>query len=187
MLAFLRPYRVPLAVAIALGLADTVLGLARRAWAEADKKFQPPASVSAAEVGQKLTREFERVARVLTVHQQREKVIVRSNGVVTYVGKDIANQFWKLGLLGRDFRYRRFLERYLFGVADFNETRRRVTRWSVAGSAPWRSRSLASGATTSVGALTNSRRGPSSGKPSTKASRCLIPQTSMAAVRARSS
>jgi arginyl-tRNA synthetase len=40
----------------------------------------------------------------------REKVIVRSNGVVTYVGKDIANQFWKFGLLGRDFRYRRFTE-----------------------------------------------------------------------------
>jgi len=38
----------------------------------------------------------------------REKVIVRSNGVVTYIGKDIANQFWKFGLLGRDFRYRRF-------------------------------------------------------------------------------
>jgi arginyl-tRNA synthetase len=38
----------------------------------------------------------------------REKVIVRSNGVVTYVGKDIANQFWKFGLLGRDFYYRRF-------------------------------------------------------------------------------
>jgi arginyl-tRNA synthetase len=35
-------------------------------------------------------------------------VIVRSNGVVTYVGKDIANQFWKLGLLGKDFHYRRF-------------------------------------------------------------------------------
>jgi arginyl-tRNA synthetase len=41
--------------------------------------------------------------------ESREKVIVRSNGVVTYVGKDIANQFWKFGLLGRDFRYRRFL------------------------------------------------------------------------------
>jgi len=39
---------------------------------------------------------------------QREKVIVRSNGVVTYVGKDLANQFWKFGLLGRDFRYRLF-------------------------------------------------------------------------------
>src|SRR5262249_7642937 len=37
----------------------------------------------------------------------REKVIVRSNGVVTYIGKDLANQFWKLGLLGRDFRYRK--------------------------------------------------------------------------------
>src|SRR6185436_11936236 len=40
--------------------------------------------------------------------ESREKVIVRSNGVVTYVGKDIANQFWKFGLLGRDFLYRRF-------------------------------------------------------------------------------
>jgi arginyl-tRNA synthetase len=42
---------------------------------------------------------------------EREKVIVRSNGVVTYVGKDIAYQFWKLGLLGRDFEYRVFAER----------------------------------------------------------------------------
>ena len=40
----------------------------------------------------------------------REKVIVRSNGVVTYVGKDIANQFWKFGLLGCDFHYRAFGE-----------------------------------------------------------------------------
>jgi arginyl-tRNA synthetase len=40
--------------------------------------------------------------------EAREKVIVRSNGVVTYVGKDIANQFWKFGLLGRDFGYRLF-------------------------------------------------------------------------------
>jgi len=40
--------------------------------------------------------------------EAREKVIVRSNGVVTYVGKDIANQFWKFALLGRDFHYRRF-------------------------------------------------------------------------------
>jgi arginyl-tRNA synthetase len=40
--------------------------------------------------------------------EEREKVIVRSNGVVTYVGKDIAYQFWKLGLLGKDFQYRVF-------------------------------------------------------------------------------
>jgi arginyl-tRNA synthetase len=43
--------------------------------------------------------------------EEREKVIVRSNGVVTYVGKDIAYQFWKLGLLGRDFQYRVFSNR----------------------------------------------------------------------------
>jgi arginyl-tRNA synthetase len=43
--------------------------------------------------------------------EQREKVIVRSNGTVTYVGKDIANQFWKFGLLGRDFYYRIFERR----------------------------------------------------------------------------
>ena len=33
------------------------------------------------------------------------KVIVRSNGTVTYVGKDIAYHLWKFGLLGRDFGY----------------------------------------------------------------------------------
>src|SRR5258705_1252790 len=43
--------------------------------------------------------------------EEREKVIVRSNGVVTYVGKDIAYQFWKLGLLGKDFHYRVFAQR----------------------------------------------------------------------------
>ncbi len=36
------------------------------------------------------------------------KIIVRSNGTVTYVGKDIAYQMWKFGLLGRDFRYKHF-------------------------------------------------------------------------------
>ena len=37
-----------------------------------------------------------------------DKIIVRSNGTVTYTGKDIAYQLWKLGRLDRDFRYRRF-------------------------------------------------------------------------------
>jgi arginyl-tRNA synthetase len=36
------------------------------------------------------------------------KVIVRSNGTVGYVGKDIAYHLWKFGLLGKDFGYRRF-------------------------------------------------------------------------------
>jgi arginyl-tRNA synthetase len=40
-------------------------------------------------------------------HEEEDsKVIVRSNGTVTYVGKDIAYQLWKFGLLGKDFFYR---------------------------------------------------------------------------------
>ena len=39
---------------------------------------------------------------------QKEKVIVRSDGTVTYVGKDMALQLWKYGLLDRDFYYHRF-------------------------------------------------------------------------------
>lgn len=38
------------------------------------------------------------------------KIIVRSNGTVTYVGKDIAYHLWKFGLLGLDFGYARFRE-----------------------------------------------------------------------------
>jgi len=43
--------------------------------------------------------------------EAREKVIVRSNGTVVYVGKDMAYQFWKSGLLGHDFYYRKFATR----------------------------------------------------------------------------
>jgi arginyl-tRNA synthetase len=42
------------------------------------------------------------------VSEENQKVIVRSNGTVGYVGKDIAYHMWKFGLLGRDFSYRRF-------------------------------------------------------------------------------
>jgi arginyl-tRNA synthetase len=38
----------------------------------------------------------------------KDKIIVRSNGTVTYVGKDIAYQLWKFGLLGKDFNYRKW-------------------------------------------------------------------------------
>ena len=40
----------------------------------------------------------------------QDKIIVRSNGTVTYVGKDIAYQLWKFGLLGKDFHYKRWLD-----------------------------------------------------------------------------
>jgi len=59
--------------------------------------------------------------------EEDDKVIVRSNGTVTYVGKDIAYHLWKFGLLGRDFGYRRFY-RYPDGhdcwiSADSGETK----------------------------------------------------------------
>ena len=43
-----------------------------------------------------------------SVSEEDQKVIVRSNGTVGYVGKDIAYHMWKFGLLGRDFGYRKF-------------------------------------------------------------------------------
>jgi arginyl-tRNA synthetase len=42
------------------------------------------------------------------ITEEDQKVIVRSNGTVGYVGKDIAYHMWKFGLLGRDFAYRKF-------------------------------------------------------------------------------
>lgn len=42
--------------------------------------------------------------------QEDVKIIVRSNGTVTYTGKDIAYQLWKLGKLGQDFFYYPFRE-----------------------------------------------------------------------------
>ena len=53
--------------------------------------------------------------------QDGEKVIVRSNGTVTYVGKDIAYRMWQLGLLDRAFRYRRFFD-YAGGAAAWITT-----------------------------------------------------------------
>ncbi|HSP34676.1 MAG TPA: arginine--tRNA ligase [Thermoanaerobaculia bacterium] len=46
--------------------------------------------------------------------EEPDKILVRSNGTVTYTGKDIAYQLWKFGLLDRTFHYREFL-RYADG------------------------------------------------------------------------
>ncbi|MFL6375361.1 MAG: arginine--tRNA ligase [Pyrinomonadaceae bacterium] len=43
-----------------------------------------------------------------TDEHEGDKILVRSNGTVTYTGKDIAYQMWKLGILGLDFHYRPF-------------------------------------------------------------------------------
>ncbi len=46
----------------------------------------------------------------LEEEEEKEKILIRSDGTVTYVGKDIAYQLWKFGLLGKDFYYESFLE-----------------------------------------------------------------------------
>ncbi len=58
--------------------------------------------------GKILTTEHKEGAEDGRVAEEDQKVIVRSNGTVGYVGKDIAYHLWKFGLLGRDFGYRKF-------------------------------------------------------------------------------
>jgi arginyl-tRNA synthetase len=48
------------------------------------------------------------VMRLDAEGHEDDKIIVRSNGTVTYVGKDIAYQLWKAGLLDQDFHYELF-------------------------------------------------------------------------------
>jgi arginyl-tRNA synthetase len=63
-----------------------------------------------------LPREEKEAEEAQEAEEQKEeapeeaeaKIIVRSNGTVTYVGKDIANHLWKFGLLPRDFYYEPF-------------------------------------------------------------------------------
>jgi arginyl-tRNA synthetase len=61
-----------------------------------DKADEPEAAAGAAEKPEEPAEEAE------------AKIIVRSNGTVTYVGKDIANHLWKFGLLPKDFYYQPF-------------------------------------------------------------------------------
>ena len=50
-------------------------------------------------------------------------MIVRSDGTVTYVGKDIAYQLWKFGLLGKDFGYRFWEEEGVWETARARASR----------------------------------------------------------------
>ena len=65
-----------------------------------DLKVRPPKGEAPAEAAEEEEDE--------PTEEAEAKIIVRSNGTVTYVGKDIAHHLWKFGLLDRDFHYRRF-------------------------------------------------------------------------------
>ena len=73
--------------------------------ASADGTRQAP---SAEEDANELLTKTDSEAAEGRVSEEDQKVIVRSNGTVGYVGKDIAYHMWKFGLLGRDFAYRKF-------------------------------------------------------------------------------
>jgi arginyl-tRNA synthetase len=66
-------------------------------WKEEESKTPPSKTEGGAPAEKKEDEENE-----------QDKIIVRSNGTVTYVGKDIAYQLWKFGLLGKDFHYRKW-------------------------------------------------------------------------------
>lgn len=74
-------------------------GKLKGCWVMPAETFQDPAKVNAEDQAEDdEDKKFE-----------EDKVIVRSDGTVTYVGKDIAYQLWKFGLLeGKDFRYKPF-------------------------------------------------------------------------------
>ena len=60
----------------------------------------------------------------LEEEEEKEKIIIRSDGTITYVGKDIAYQLWKFGLLGKDFFYEPFLkeEGKIVWITTYNQT-----------------------------------------------------------------
>jgi arginyl-tRNA synthetase len=64
-----------------------------------DAAAKQPAEGAAAATGEEAEEPLE---------EAEAKIIVRSTGTVTYVGKDIALHLWKFGLLDRDFHYHHF-------------------------------------------------------------------------------
>jgi arginyl-tRNA synthetase len=79
--------------------------LALRFWDDAFARLRGSGAVRLAETGKNAGCFVMDLPGVEEGAGEDQKVIVRSDGTVTYVGKDIAYQMWKLGLLGRDFRY----------------------------------------------------------------------------------
>ena len=81
--------------AIQLATSGKMAGCWIMPWEEEVKEVQ-----EVKEVKEKIAEEED--------ENSQDKIIVRSNGTVTYVGKDIAYQLWKFGLLGKDFHYRKW-------------------------------------------------------------------------------
>ena len=70
--------------------------------------MQLPSERDGGDAGTKAAAENPEAAPEEPPEEAEAKIIVRSTGTVTYVGKDIAHHLWKFGLLDRNFHYRRF-------------------------------------------------------------------------------
>ena len=77
-------------------------------WEAAFERLKQSGAIHLAEAGKHAGCWVMRLPGAEEGSGEDEKIIVRSNGVVTYVGKDMAYQLWKLGLLGLDFAYAPF-------------------------------------------------------------------------------
>jgi arginyl-tRNA synthetase len=84
--------------AIQLASSGKMAGCWIMPWKEEEKERINAENTESAEDTEKTEEE----------ENSQDKIIVRSNGTVTYVGKDIAYQLWKFGLLGKDFHYRKW-------------------------------------------------------------------------------
>jgi arginyl-tRNA synthetase len=82
--------------------------LALKFWEDAFGRLRDAGAVHKAEAGKNAGCWVMDLPGVEEGAGEDQKIIVRSNGTVTYVGKDIAYQMWKFGLLGKDFHYKRF-------------------------------------------------------------------------------
>jgi arginyl-tRNA synthetase len=82
--------------------------LAHRFWEDAFRRLEDRGAIHRVEEGKNAGCFVMDLPGVESGAGEDQKVIVRSNGTVTYVGKDIAYQMWKFGLLGRDFAYAPF-------------------------------------------------------------------------------
>ena len=81
--------------------------LALQFWGDAFARLKDAGAVKRMEAGKNAGCWVMDLPGVEEGAGEDQKIIVRSNGTVTYVGKDIAYQMWKFGLLGRDFLYTR--------------------------------------------------------------------------------
>ncbi len=79
--------------------------LAHRFWEDAFSRLRAKGAIRLVDEGKNRGCWVMDLPGVEAGAGEDQKVIVRSNGTVTYVGKDIAYQMWKFGLLGRDFGY----------------------------------------------------------------------------------